>query len=433
MAEIRPLRAWRYNSETSRNIESLTSPLFDVVSFKQLEKLYRNPNSSIHLSVPQGPDPTSQAKNILQNWKINNIIQQDPIPGIYVYYQNYVLPGTSKEYWRKGFICNIRTYDWEEKVILNHENTMPHSVEDRKSIIASTEMHVSPTHGLYSDPEHQLEELMEYSMEVPIYETENYQGVRDMLSVIHDAKAIQKFVDLIKTKQVILADGHHRYAASIAYKNEMAASNPTHSGQEGYNYHFIYLTNMESDDLKILPTHRLIYDYNGISEEDFIYNVSKYFKINPIEEVSEIPDIIPGKKFSFGIMLGDEAFHLRLKEEFRDQVEWNLPDAVRNLDITILHYFLIEKGLGIPREQQNKSNSIGFQRNFSDCLTKVIRQEVKSAIIMNEISIEDIKNVCLSGYTMPQKTTFFYPKVICGFLFNSIKEDEFQLYPNLRI
>ena len=127
MAEIRPLRAWRYNSEIYRNIESLTSPLFDVVSFKQLEKLYRNPHSSIHLSVPEGPDPASKAKDILHNWKINNIIQQDPIPGIYVYYQNYVLPGTSKEYWRKGFICNIRTYDWEEKVILNHENTMPHS------------------------------------------------------------------------------------------------------------------------------------------------------------------------------------------------------------------------------------------------------------------------------------------------------------------
>ncbi|MBK8293212.1 MAG: DUF1015 family protein [Flammeovirgaceae bacterium] len=107
-------------------------------------------------------------------------------------------------------------------------------------------------------------------------------------------------------------------------------------------------------------------------------------------------------------------------------MRWQFPEEVKTLDLTILHYFIIEKILGIPGKDQRKSKNISFDRSFSDCLTKVIRGESQMAIITQEISIEDVKRVCASGFTMPQKSTYFYPKVICGFLFSSIKEDEFH-------
>src|SRR6478609_7127329 len=101
--------------------------------------------------------------------------------------------------------------------------------------------------------------------------------------------------------------------------------------------------------------------------------------------------------------------------------------ALKKFDLTVLHYFIIEKVLGIPGKEQRASDNIGFDRSFGDCLTKVLKDEVQMAIITQEVSIEEVKKVCHSGYTMPQKSTYFYPKVICGFLFSSIKEEEFQL------
>jgi uncharacterized protein (DUF1015 family) len=107
-------------------------------------------------------------------------------------------------------------------------------------------------------------------------------------------------------------------------------------------------------------------------------------------------------------------------------MRWHFPDVVKELDLTVMHYFIIEKVLGIAGKDQRKSENISFDRSFSDCLKKVLKDEAQMAIITNEVSIEDVKKVCHSGATMPQKSTYFYPKVICGFLFSSIKEDEFQ-------
>jgi uncharacterized protein (DUF1015 family) len=122
----------------------------------------------------------------------------------------------------------------------------------------------------------------------------------------------------------------------------------------------------------------------------------------------------------------DRTIKVRLKPEAMATMRWQFPEEVKTLDLTILHYFIIEKILGIPGKDQRKSKNISFDRSFSDCLTKVIRGEAQMAIITQEISIEDVKRVCASGFTMPQKSTYFYPKVICGFLFSSIKEDEFH-------
>jgi len=187
MAEIKPIRAWRYNPSLATKIEELTAPLFDVVSDKQRQKLYENPYNSIHLSVPKGSNPSAQAKQLLNEWKSKGVIRQDAIPGIYVYYQYFKLAGSSKEYCRKGFVCHIRAYDWKENVILRHENTIPKAVNDRIELLEQTELHASPTHGLFTDHTFELEKYMDEAMQVPLYETEDYQGVRDVLAVIQDS------------------------------------------------------------------------------------------------------------------------------------------------------------------------------------------------------------------------------------------------------
>ncbi|MEM1408124.1 MAG: DUF1015 domain-containing protein, partial [Bacteroidota bacterium] len=359
-------------------------------------------------------------------WKKESIILQDQIPGIYVYYQYFSLAGQTKEYCRKGFICNIRAYDWDEGVLLRHENTMPHSVNDRINILNKTQFNVSPTHGLYTDPEFELEHFMDESMANPVYETEDYQGVRDVLSVIHDRKVIERFLAVLKDKKVILADGHHRYEGSLLHRKKMRESNPNHTGDEGYNFHMMFLTNTEAEDLRILPTHRLIKGLPDISEKDLLEQLSEDFIIKNIEDAYMINEIILGKLWAFGLLFKDSAYKIRLKPERIEHLKWKFPDEIKELDLTVLHYFVIEKVLGIPGREQRSSNSIEFDRSFSDCLAKVIKEEVQLALITKDISMEQVKTVCYSGYTMPQKSTYFYPKVICGFLFGSIQEDEFQ-------
>lgn len=425
MAEIRPFRAWRYNDNLSNDLENLTSPLFDVVSPEQRNKLYQNPLNSIHLSVPDGENPTEDVKRRLKKWKKDGILVQDDLPGIYVYYQYFSLSGSNKTYCRKGFIANLRVYDWDEKVLLRHESTMPHSVQDRINVLDATQMNMAPTHGLYTDKQKAIEHYLDESMKAPLAETEDYQGVRDVLSVIHDAEAIREIMNLLKDKPVILADGHHRYESALTYKKMKEAENPDHTGREGYNYHMMYFTNTEADDLRILPTHRIISGLDPFDEQDFLNKLSEFFNIRVIDNRFDLYDIILGKPHAFGILIGTNAYKLRLKEGLTNRVTWNFPEKIKALDLTVMHYYIIEKCLGIPGSKQRQSPHLGFDRNFAECVAMAEHGECQVAIITQDISIDTVKEVCYSGHTLPQKSTYFYPKVICGFLFGSIDEEEF--------
>lgn len=425
MAEILPIRPWRYHPELEKNIDDLTSPLFDVVSEKQRKALYQNPLNSIHLSVPEPPDAADRAAAILREWKQNHVLVQDLLPAIYVYYQYFKLPGSEKPSCRKGFICHIKAYDWTENVILRHENTMPKAVNDRVELLEKTELHSSPTHGLYTDPDFVLERYMDEAVTNPILETEDYQGVRDVLAVIHDAAVIRKFMDLLASKTVILADGHHRYEGSLIYKNRMLRKQPE-GKVNGFNYHLMYLTNTESADLAILPTHRLIKDLPAFDEQAILAKLQEDFVIKPVADSDTLNEVIAGKQWAFGIMLRENCYKVRLKPQSFSKLNWPFPEVVKKLDLTVMHFFIIEKVLGIPGRMQRYSENLEFDRSYSDCLKRVLQGEAQMAVITNEISIEEVKTVCRSGYTMPQKSTYFYPKVIGGFLFTSIREEEFQ-------
>lgn len=424
MAEIRPFRAWRYNIEKISNIEEITSPLFDVISPRQRQALYDHPFNSIHLSVPLGSEPPENAKETVLQWKQNRVILQDKLPGIYVYYQYFSLPGSDHEHVRKGFVANIKLYDWEDQVVLRHEATMPYSVKDRAEILHYTQMNVSPTHGLFTDAQKEIESYMDDAIRQPIYEVEDYQGVKDVMSVIHDRSIILRIMEILDDKQIILADGHHRYEGSLLYRNQMKEKDPNHTGDEGYNYHMMYFSNTESDDLRVLPTHR-VFQHTNITESELLRILDEDFEIIPVQNAVDINDIILGKRWTYGLLIGENAYKIKLRPGKINEMDWDLPEQVSLLDVTVIHYFLIEKRLHIQRADQPDTDKVRFERNFTECLREVVNGEAEFAIITREISIDTVKKVCYSGHTMPQKTTYFYPKVICGFLFSTIEDDEF--------
>ena len=428
MAEIQPLRGWRYNPTLSADIDAYVSPLFDVVSAKQREALYRNPLNSIHLSVPRADDPAAAALARLREWKASGVLRQDELPGIYAYYQYFRLPGSAREYCRKGFMCHIRAYDWSDAVVLRHENTLPASVSDRAELLARTQFQTSATHGLYRDEDFELETYLDEAMRSPLVETdEDYQGARDVLAVIQDAAIIQRFQAVLAARQVILADGHHRYEGSLSYRQarELAADGQA-TGLEPWNFHLMYLTNAAADDLRILPTHRLLLELPGhLSDAELLARLVPYFTVEPKEDANDLPEIIAGKRWAFGLYLGGQAYKLRLRPEVHNQLDWDTPEAVKNLDLEVLHFFVLEKALGIVgQDAQRAWTGAAYVRNFSECLQRVDRGEARAAFIVNEVSMAEVEAVCHSGAVMPPKSTFFYPKTIGGFLFSSIADEE---------
>ncbi len=425
MAEIKPFRAWRYNTDLLDKIDLLTSPLFDVVSEKYRKKLYEEDYNSIHLSVPKEDDPEMNVAKTLTDWKEQGVIQQDELPAFYIYYQYFTLSGEDTEYCRKGFISYIKLYDWDENVLLRHENTMPFSVKDRMSLLDRTQLHVSPTHGLYSDPVMEIEKYLDEAMRTPLYETEDYQGVRDVFGVIHDVRIIKRITDIISGKKIILADGHHRYESSLLYQQQHRKNNAAHTGKEAYNYHMMYLTNTETDDLRILPTHRMVKSLHGFSKGVFLERLEKYFKVKQVEDPTDINEIVLGKKWTFGLLFHDSACCIRLKSGMTGTMERKFSDTIKELDLTVMHYFIFEKCLGMSEKEQRSNQNLFFERNFAKCLKQVLTEEAQCAIITEGISIETVKKVCYSGHILPQKSTCFYPKVICGFLFGSLREEEF--------
>lgn len=425
MAEILPIKAWRYHEQYTQRIEELTSPLFDVVSAKQREALYANPLNSIHLSVPKGDEPALHAQRLLEEWKQQQVIVQDQIPGIYVYYQYFKFPGQDVESCRKGFIAQIKAYDWDENMVLRHENTIAKAVNDRTSLLHATQFQSSPTHGLYEDPLYQLEPYMDAAIANPIYDLEDYQGVREVLGVIHDVPTIRKFLEVIGEKQIILADGHHRYEGAIAYRKAMSEANPEHTGEEGYNYHMMYFTNALSKNLRILPTHR-IFSGIGLSEEQILEKSASWFVVKKLHDVEEISELILQKQWAFGLVFAKNAYKIRLIPEKIKEMAVDIPEVLKTVDLMVLHYFFIDKVLGIPMQEQRFSENIDYERNLHRCLGAVEEGKADCAVITKDISMNQVLDVCKSGYTMPQKSTYFYPKTLSGLLFASVEESEFS-------
>ena len=424
MAEILPLKAWRYEDQLGKNMEALTAPLFDVVSAKQRELLYQNTLNSIHLSVPQGDQPHLEAKRLLARWKAEGILVQDDIPSIYVYYQYFRLPGEQEERCRKGFIAQIKATPWEENKILRHENTIVSAVHDRVDLLRATEIQASPTHGLYEDVNQELEPWMDLAMQQPLYELEDYQGVREVLGRISDPAIIAQFLKTLSDKKVILADGHHRLEAGIAYRQE-CAGDFRDTKWVASDYHLMYLTNVQGNHLEILPTHRLYYG-KKLSKDAFFKQLENWFEIRLLGEAEELSTYTFQRKWSFGLVWEESSYVIKFRQEKFYQVAPTLPEVLRQLDLVLLHDILFDQVLGLSPEQQRSSNLLAFERNFSRCVQEVKGGKATFAIITREIELNQVMDVCRSGQVMPQKSTYFYPKALGGLLFGTVNQREFD-------
>ena len=425
MAEILPFKAWRYNEFLTDKLLSLSAPLSETI-FKQKEAaLYQEPYHNFHIASPSDAPPFENISRRVENWKLDKVIRQDNLPAIYVYYQHFRNKGENRDACRRGFICLIKAHDFEDQVILPHEMTVPQAVNFRTNLLQSTDMHTTPTHGLYTDEEQLLEHYMDESIKNPIYEVTDAHQTRHIVSMIHDQQVVAQFVQALRSKKIFLADGHHRYESTLHYKNTLQKNNPYHKGFEPYNYHLMWLTNTHSSDLGILPTHRMVHKLpEGMTEAALLEKLERFFEVSIQDNIEQILGIAPTENlWRFAMICQNKSYLLSLKPAAMQQFALDIPEVIKKLDLSVMHYFIFDQIMGFPWGDQFRF--LGFSQNYRECIRKVKDGEEQLAFLTRKVTFEEIKNVCESGNTMPAKATYFFPKVLGGLVFGSVKQDEF--------
>lgn len=423
MAKIRPFRAYRYNLEKT-NLEDVIAPLFDVVTQDQREKLYSLPYNAMHLSVPRS---IQEAKNKLHDWKKSKIIIQDPLPAIYPYYQKFSLYNHSKTFERKGFICAVQLKNTQnQRDIVLHENTLSHSVNDRINLLEQTQLNIAPTHGLYEDIRFQIEPYLDEFIQHPVLETIDYQNVVNKLGIIQHPEVIQKIQAVMADLPVYLADGHHRLEGSELVAARYFEKHPNASLEHPTNHHLMYLTNLRSDDLRILPTHRLVQLPDSLNVSSLLQQLERFFSIDYLDTRTPVLTEIQRKKGIFALCTDENYYKLRLKPEFTNpqKIDLPIPDSLKILDYTRLHYFIFDKILNIPYSKQGESKIIQYWKDASGVIEQVHTNKNSVGFLVNEVNMDEMLAVCNDYAKMPPKSTYFYPKVICGLVFYSIADDD---------
>ncbi len=426
MAEILPFKAWRYNEFLTEKLLSLSAPLSETIFQQQEAALYQEPYHNFHIASPSDAPPFENISRRISNWKLDGVIRQDNLPGIYVYYQYFQSKGDQQPSCRKGFVCLIRTSDFEDQVVLPHEMTVPAAVKFRTGLLQHTDMHTTPTHGLYTDDEELLEHYLDESIEHPIYDITDAHQTRHVVSIIQDQQVVNTFMQIFRTKKVFLADGHHRYESSLNYKNTLQNNNPYHQGNEPYNYHMMWLTNTASSDLGILPTHRLVHRLpKGMSEAQLLKKLEQYFEVTLKEDIKQaLGAAAPTDNlWKFVLIFKNSSYILSLKHAAFNDFDLEIPEAVKKLDVSVMHYFIFDRIMGFP--WSNQFEYLSFSQNYHECIKQVQEGTEQLAVLTRKVTFEEIKNVCESGNTMPAKATYFFPKVLGGLVFGSVKPEEF--------
>ncbi len=411
MAQIKPFKGLIYNPELP--IEKLVAPPYDVISESERDELYElHPYNIIRLILNRDEDRYKSAKRHFDEWLKNGILIEKEKEALYIYEQNFEIDGV--KYNRIGIICLMKLEEFGKGKIFPHEKTFPKPKEDRFNLLKETNAQFDHIFGIYPDPEFKIENLiLNLKLEKPLFNFEFPSGsnIWHRLYEVTDKDFIDQTISIFNDFPVFIADGHHRYEVGLMFRDYLASLS---KAKDEHNYILTYLTNMESQGLVILPTHRVLL---GIEKNDLRERLSSgrlkdYFEIYAAGSIDELKNLLRKiGKGSFGIFLGhSKSFLLKIKEQgiINSHLPSDIPEPVKNLDVTILHEFIFR-----IFEIDLSKIKITYTHDFEKAI-ELAAEEDKVAFLLNPPLVSDVKNVSLSGATMPQKSTYFYPKVLSG-------------------
>lgn len=436
MAEVQPFQAFRYNTERVALKDVLTQP-YDKITPAMQDRYYAaSPYNLIQIEKGrplQGDDSRNnvytRAAAKVDEWIADRILVEDAAPGIYIYSQEYVLPGTSTRRTRTGFIALGRLEDYENKIVFRHERTLSAPKTDRLELLSHMRAQTGQLFMLYNDPSKRIEMLLDQMTRVstPIEMVDEY-SVTHRLWPVFDRDFIAHVQEHMADQKLVIADGHHRYETALNYRNESRQKASAPDPAAPYEFAMMTFINAHSKGLTILPTHRVVRNLTDFNFEHFRKSVTRFFdwysypfanEEERAESLSQFRKDLEDRGQSrpaIGIYAGGAAFYLFLLKRDAD-LEELLPDvseAQRKLDVVLLHRLVLEKGLGITPEAVAAEKNITYEREIDAAIAAVDRKEAQLAFILNPMNIDQMMQVALSGEVLPQKSTDFYPKLLSG-------------------
>ncbi len=423
MAEIKAFRGLRFDQEKAGEIERLVCPPYDIISEQQRQAyLTENENNIIRLELPKGDEPYKTAGKTLKDWLEKGVLKRDSKPAVYIYEEEFTVDGVTRSF--KGCIVRVKLEEFSKGIVLPHEETLSKAKEDRFNLMKATNCNFSQIYSLYMDSEHEITaKLDKLSMCKPENELTDGEGVIHRLWIVTDEAEISAISSAFADKKLYIADGHHRYETALNYRN-YCRENGIGDGAE--DYVMMMLVDMEHPGLLVLPTHRIVRGLKGFDSAKAMEKCAEFFDIENISDTAEM-SVCLGEKYnsgkkSFAYYDGGNGFKLlTLKDE--QAVEKLLPDksaAYCGLDVSVLHTLVLERIFGIDSDNMARQINLTYVKKADDALNAVDEGNAQCAFILNPTKVTQIRDVASAGEKMPQKSTYFYPKLITGLVMNQI-------------
>lgn len=421
MAEIRPFRGLRFDTEKAGRIEDLVCPPYDIISEQQrLAYIEKNENNIIRLELPKGDDPYTQAGKTLDDLLSRGILRQDDEESVYIYEETFTVAGITRSF--KGCIVRVKLEEFSKGIILPHEETLSKAKEDRFNLMKATDCNFSQIYSLFNDPQHSITKLLDdHSKSAPISELTDNEGVTHRMWRLTDKDGIDKLCSEFADKKLYIADGHHRYETALNYRN-YCRENGTAS--ESKDYVMMMLVDMEHPGLLVLPTHRIVRDLESFDKDKILEKCKEYFDITECTGRENIEKKLSdeygkGNK-AFAFFCGGDSFEILVLRD-RSAVKEFLPEKSESycgLDVSVLHTLVLERIFGIDAENMAKQINLTYVKKTDEALECVDEGKAQCAFILNPTRVEEIRDVAAAGEKMPQKSTYFYPKLITGLVMN---------------
>ncbi|MCR4400209.1 MAG: DUF1015 domain-containing protein [Syntrophomonadaceae bacterium] len=435
MAEIVPFIGLRYNEQKIPNLGAVVTPPYDIIDEAAQTRYYaEHPANIIRLELgltfltdDEQKNRYSRAAEYLNRWIEEDILVYESQPALYLYQQEFKAHGTSLV--RNGFICGLKVEDYSAGTVLPHEETLSKPKEDRLRLMRATRCNFSSIFGLYSDPSRTVDTALLKAVEDTPPEIEIYDEAGEIhrLWVITDEAVIRAVVEAMKDKQIFIADGHHRYETALEFAREMKAQ-----GYQGYDYVMITLVNLYDQGLVILPTHRVVGNIPDFDLGALRVKLEQYFEVHVFGSVEKLPLFLKameemGKTRQVFGMYGQNRilYMLTLKPEV--DLSGILPeersDAWRQLGVAVLDNLVLDHLLGIDAEKRKSQENLVYTKDASWAVERIEKGTHQVAFFLNPTRVTEVVDVAQARDKMPQKATYFYPKLLTGLVINPLERN----------
>jgi uncharacterized protein (DUF1015 family) len=419
MAQIEPLRALHYNLEKTGGLQDVVAPPYDVIDAPHRSELEgRSPYNVVRIDLPLGHDPYEAAAKELQTWRDQGVIVQDEEPALWALEQDYTGPDGQRRT-RRGFLARVRVQEYGPGRIRPHERTHPGPKEDRLRLTRATRANLSPIFSLFSDPDERAWTALAKATEsAPWGEATDEDGTDDRLWRITDPGVIAAVQRAVENAELLIADGHHRYETARTYAEEIGGEGP-------HRYVLMDLVALQDPGLTVFPTHRLIKDTTPEQQEALAETIRRHFEIEELVDLDQLAPAADAEQLRIGYLDShfQRPFMLTLKDQ--NAVDQALPgksDAYRHLDTAVLEALILKGALQLTDEDIDHLNQLGYARDANEAVELVQRGDYDATFLMAPIPIERVQAIAAAGESMPPKSTYFFPKVPTGLLFNPLSE-----------